>query len=198
MIYTLSQVINDLNIDTGSGDYSKQVVLLTSIVSESISEVDNYTNRYFTSGSHTERYNGSGDTMLYIRNPNITSVSSLQYLVWTTFQTLATDFINDIEIISDLNAVQLLNGFYYFYGNKNIKITYVSGYDYTNLPSSIKTFLREYSALLYWNMPLSSKQGRLGIQSKNDTNVIGYGTVYKDELTKLHTMYLDSFKWYSL
>jgi hypothetical protein len=188
MIYTLTQLNQYLKINTGSADYtSTQLPVLNSVVSESISEIESYCMRKFTSGSYTEYIDGGYCDTIHLRNYGISSVTSIEY--YDSSFDLQTIFDNgytvsdSTQIFSDTNEVRILNYLYFPKGKRNIKIVYVSGYDSTNLPKDLITVLNEMATLKYLNS-FVGKESRLGISSDNISVASSQGKSYKDEFPK--------------
>lgn len=132
-------------------------VLLGIVVGAAQERIEAYCNRTFETATFTE-YHDIGDATtrhIYVQNPPITSVTSLQY----DAQSDDPETVDSSDYITDTSSgkITLYNDEGYFGrggggGEQSIKVVYVGGYAAADMPDVVKlaTILL---AQHYWNVP---------------------------------------------
>jgi hypothetical protein len=140
---TQSGVIYEVVIEHTSGTFADDLAagkltvnsLALQCMNNAISEVNKYCKRDFRQASYTNYYNGRGTCDLFIKNMPLSdaagSVSEIEYLDsangWSNLIDGSGDTI-DNSIVKYRNKIRLLKGYYFPLGDKNVKITAISGY----------------------------------------------------------------------
>lgn len=104
-------------------------------MNNAVSGVNKYCNRDFRQAAYTKYYNGYGHGKLFINNmplsPAASSVTAIQYLDtdtgWIDLIDGSGDTIEN-SILKYPTHIQLLKGYTFPAGDKNIKVTAISGY----------------------------------------------------------------------
>lgn len=147
---TLNEVKLWLSIESTN---TNNDTLLTSLISSASSWVENWVNRTLSSTSYTERYNGTGNYSMMVKNYPITAISSLTV---NGAIVSASDGVS-VGYVYDNNQI-------IFIGNKiakgiqNVAITYTAGY--AAIPQDIKQVVIELVGYKFKEM------NRIGLESK--------------------------------
>ena len=126
-------------------------VLLGIVVGAAQERIEAYCGRIFETATFTE-YHDIGDATtrhIYVQNPPITSVTSLQY----DAQSDDPETVDSSDYITDTSSgkVTLYDG-YFGRGEQSVKVVYVGGYAAADMPDVVKLGVI-LLAQHYWNVP---------------------------------------------
>lgn len=136
-------------------------------------------------------YDGNGTNELMLNNFPIISVSSLKYRNnptenWTNIITSGSISANCLIYPYKLN----LYNYYFPYGNKNIEVNYTAGFQSYD---DVKQVALEMIEIMIRESKQGNSNETLGIQSTNDSGIVGNNITYID-LTERWDEMLTPFK----
>jgi hypothetical protein len=179
MIVNLGLFKEYLQIDSDktSGDG-----FLTICLEDSIAKVENYCNRQFEKGTYVQYSNGDNSQEIFLRNYPVTDVQSIEWFDgfshWTNILTGSDTTANSFYIIPETNQVRMIK-YWLPKGYKNIRTTYIAGFENGECVADIRGVILEMASLVYFNSPQSGK-ARLGISSENTSSTATERIVFKD------------------
>lgn len=147
---TLNEVKLWLSIDSAN---TNNDTLLTSLISSASSWVENWVNRTLSSATYSERYNGTGNYSMMVKNYPITAISSM------TVNGVAVSASDGISVgyLFDNNTIIMI-GNKISKGIQNVTVSYTAGY--TTIPQDIKQVVIELVGYKFKEMT------RIGLESK--------------------------------
>jgi len=187
---TVSEFVNYMNIPVpitiDMEAFIKQCILA------SVDEMNVFTNRILVemNPSHdmtiiitekTEYHSGYGTNILYLNNHPVIDFgedreNSLMFLEnnreWKSILR-SPDTIEDSVLTLTFGKLVLLKNYVFPTGNKNIKITYLSGYYAETLPDDLKRVCYEKSSLKFLNSSFGP-MSRLGMRFANSWRTCPY------------------------
>jgi hypothetical protein len=151
-------------------------------INYAIDAVENYCNRKLVYGQYTQYSDGNNSQTLFLKNYPVKSVDSLQVYNGTSFENIfsgSDSTANSSFLIAETNSVELINGYCFPKGRKNIKTLYTSGFSSGEVYPDIKGVILEIATVFYNNSPTSNK-GYLGLSSITFNSNTSEGFVFKD------------------
>lgn len=161
MIDTLENVKTYLNIEGNSydnylNDFCEQIDAL----------IKGYLNRDLEETEYTEYYDGSGSSLLILKQMPVSAVTTVEYWDGDSYEEVTSDDYDRLLIVPAENAVYLEN-YIFTTGFLNYRITYTAGYDASSMPADLKRAFRELLLLAYDDSPLKNRT--LGKLSKTES-----------------------------
>jgi len=150
-----------------------QDALIEGFINEISSLIENYCNRSFREQTHTERYNGVGVTELLLNHWPVNSITSIYVDSNRAFGASTLIDPANYEIFSDEKGEgYIVERFDAVFprGRKNIKITYVSGYEnFADVPADLQLACKISVAFYYEQQ--QQKNWTFSNKSKGDENI---------------------------
>lgn len=147
-----------------------------------IDAVESYCNRKFTYGEYTQYSNGNNSCSLNLQNYPVKAITSVSVYNGTDFENIfsGSDSTSDsLFLVAETNSIELIKGYSFTKGRKNIKTVYTSGFSTGEAYNDIKGVLLEMATVFYNNSPKSNK-GLLGLSSKSDNSNVSVSWAIKD------------------
>lgn len=125
---TLASVKANYDIDTNLTDHD---TLIQDLITQKSKEISVYCGRTFATTTHTEQYDGRGESVLIVNNYPIQSITSIYDDVDRSFSaSTLIDSSNYVCTNEDANGGMIRgDGIIFSKGVKNIKVIYSAGYD---------------------------------------------------------------------
>lgn len=175
---TVAQLKTYLKIVTSDKD-----AFLQTCIDRAVADVENYCNRKFTSGSYTQYSNGDNSNELFIKNYPVNSVTSLEWFdgfdEWNDILDSPDVPADSLFIISDINKIKLIKGYFFTNGCNNIKVVYTAGWASGMAVDDIKAVLLEIASTHYRNSA-DSGDAILGKSSVNLNSAASESATYVD------------------
>ena len=138
-----------IQLDITLGDLDADLTIkLEKLINSASSAIESFTRRNLKQNTHTEFADGDRSTLLITREWPITQIDELWIDNSSEFTDPSAKLDSDqLAIVDDQTAVQLVKGRVFPFGNYNIKIIYQAGY--SNVPSDLELAADLYCEWLF-------------------------------------------------
>ena len=173
---------------------SADLSYIDALIEVATAQIEKYCNRIFAAATYAETLHGTGQNQIFIRNPPINTLTSVQFVAdTTTTVTTSGNFvykINEGEIRWDTNNVTSTSEYVGSFraGYNNIIVNYDGGF--TIIPDVIKYVCAEMVGQMF--SPEESQEAVSAVRLGN------YSVKYKDKVTKTLFAYKSMLSMYRL